>query len=330
MRTSTSRLRPQVWNASLCAVAFAALTLGAAPAGAATTVPGAPTITSATAGRHSVTVTYSAPSSDGGKPITDYRVACTSSDGGVSHSRTGHASPTRVAGLTAGKTYTCDVEARNRVGYGPASAESDPVVTFAPPPSPTVPGAPTISSARPGLRSVWVAFAAPASDGGARILEYRVACTSSDGGANRSKTRPSSPIRVALTASKTYTCNVKAKNRVGFGALSALSAPFVTLGPPVVTVPGAPTITSAVPGPHNVTVGFTAPASSGGTPIFEYKATCTSSDGGVARSDRRARSSIRVGDLTSGKTYTCTVAAKNRKGFGAGSAPSAAVVTLSR
>lgn len=230
MRASTSRLGTQSWYASLCALAIAAVALGSAPAGAATTVPGAPTITSATAGRHSVTVTYSAPSSDGGKPITGYRVAC----------------------------------------------------------------------------------------------------TSSDGGANRSKTRPTSPIRVALTASKTYTCDVKAKNRVGFGAPSALSAPFVTLGPPVVMVPGAPTITSAVAGTHNVTVAFSAPAQSGGASIFEYKATCTSSDGGIARSDRRGRSSIRVGDLTSGKTYTCTVAAKNRKGFGAGSAPSAAVVTLSR
>ncbi|MGO9873353.1 MAG: fibronectin type III domain-containing protein [Acidimicrobiia bacterium] len=328
MRTSTSRPGPQGWYASLCAVALAALALGAAPAGGATTVPGAPTITSATAGRHSVTVTYSAPSNDGGKPITDYRVACTSSDAGVSRSRTGHVSPIRVTGLSAAKTYTCDVEARNRAGYGPASAESAPVVTFAAPPSPTVPGAPTISSATPGVRSVSVGFAAPASDGGAKILEYRVACTSSDGGVNRSRTRRTSPIRVALTASKTYTCDVKAKNRVGFGAPSALLAPFVTLAPPVVTVPGAPTITSAVAGNHDVTVAFSAPAASDGAPIFEYKATCTSSDGGVARSNRRGRSSIRVGGLTSAKTYTCTVAAKNRKGFGAESAPSAAVVTL--
>jgi hypothetical protein len=329
MRTSTSRLGRTGWNASVCAVAIATMAWAGAPAGAATTVPGAPTISSTTPGLRSVSVAFGAPASDGGARILEYRVACTSSDGGVSRSRTGHVSPIRVAGLTAAKTYTCDVEARNRAGYGPPSAESAPVVTLAAPSSSsTVPGAPTISSTTPGLRSVSVAFGAPASDGGARIVEYRVVCTSSDGGATRSKTRRTSPIRVTLSASKTYTCDVKAKNRVGFGASSALSAPFVTLAPPVVTVPGAPTITSAVAGQHDVTVAFSAPASSGGALIFQYKATCTSSDGGVARSDRRARSSIRVNGLTSAKTYTCTVAAKNRKGFGAESSASAAVVTL--
>jgi hypothetical protein len=93
------------------------------------------------------------------------------------------------------------------------------------------------------------------------------------------------------------------------------------------TVPGVPTITSATAGFRSVTVGFSAPASNGGASIFEYKATCTSSNGGVTRSNTRSHSTIRVVGLSSGKTYTCIVSARNRKGYGAASAPSAAVVT---
>jgi hypothetical protein len=324
-----SRMRPQGWKAWLCGVAVAGLAMGSAAAGAAPTVPGAPTITGATAGLRSVTVTYSAPANNGGATITDYRVACSSTDGGATHSKTEHASPTTVSGLTAGKTYTCNVEARNSAGYGPPSAQSAPVVTLSPPPSPTVPGAPTITSVTPGIRTVDVAYAPPASNGGANITHYRVTCASSDGGATRSNTEHASPTRVGLTGGKTYTCNVMAQNRVGFGPPSAASAPFVTLLPPVITVPGAPTITSASAGFHSVTVSFSPPASNGGASIFEYKARCTSSNGGVSRSNTRSRSSIRVGDLSGGKTYTCTVAARNRKGFGAASAPSAPVVTHS-
>jgi hypothetical protein len=326
--TSTPRRRPFGRNGWMCGVAAAALALGPPPAGGPPTVPGAPTITSATAGRHSVTVTFAAPTSDGGARVFDYRVACTSSDGGASRSHTAHASPIRVNGLTAAKTYACDVEARNRAGFGAPSPQSAPVVIAAGAPLPTVPGAPTITAATPGVRSVSVAVSAPASDGGAKIRQYRVSCTSSDGGASRTKTQRNSPIRVALTASKTYTCAVEAGNRVGFGAPSPASAPFVTLAPPVVTVPGAPTITSAVAGKRNVTVAFSAPSSNGGAQIVEYKAKCTSSDGGTTRSHARRHSSIRVVALTAAKTYTCTVAARNRKGFGPPSAPSSAVVTL--
>jgi large repetitive protein len=328
MGVATSLVRPQGWKAWLCGAAIAGAALAGSPAGAAPTVPSAPTITGATAGLGSVTVTYSAPANDGGAPVTDYRVACTSSDGGASKSTTEHASPTTVRNLTAGKTYTCNVMARNKAGYGPPSALSAPVVTLSPPPAPTVPGAPTITSAVAGVKSVKVTYSPPASDGGSKIFQYKVACTSSDGGASRSTTEHASPTTLRnLTAAKTYTCNVEAGNRKGFGPPSALSVPVVTLSPPVITVPGAPTITSVTAGFRSVTVAFTPPAANGGASIFSYRATCTSSNGGVTRSNSRSRSSIRVSGLSSGKTYTCTVAARNRKGFGAASAPSAAVTT---
>jgi hypothetical protein len=329
MEESTNRARPHGWKAWLCGVAIAGAAMGAVPAGATTTAPGAPTITGVTAGIGSVNVSYSAPANNGGSNITDYKVACFSSDGGVSKSKTEHASPTLIDHLTAGKTYSCNVEARNHVGFGPPSANSTPIVTLSPPPPATVPGAPTVTGVVAGVKNLNVSYSPPASNGGASITQYRVSCSSTDGGVTRSNTEHASPTRVSgLTAAKTYTCNVTARNRVGFGAPSANSAPVVTLAPPVITVPGAPTITSVKAGHHSITVSFSPPASNGGSSIFEYRATCTSSNGGRARSDSRRSSSIRVDNLSSGKTYTCTVKARNRKGFGASSVPSAPVTTL--
>jgi hypothetical protein len=194
-------------------------------------------------------------------------------------------------------------------------------------PAPTVPGAPTITSATAGVESVTVAYSAPASDGGSRIFRYKVTCTSSDGGVTRSNDEQRSPTKVGhLTAAKTYTCTVAARNRAGTGPASAPSAAVVTLLPVVPNSPGAPVITSAVAGRHNVTVTYTAPASDGGAPITEYRTTCISSNGGVTHSVHEHSSPTTVGGLTGGRTYACTVAARNRRGFGPESAPSGAVV----
>jgi hypothetical protein len=75
-----------------------------------------------------VKVAFTKPADNGGAPITNYRATCSSSNGGAKGSHEGPKSPITVSGLTAGKTYTCVVQARNKVGLGAASAASDPVV----------------------------------------------------------------------------------------------------------------------------------------------------------------------------------------------------------
>ena len=94
---------------------------GGAPAA---TVPGAPGTPTGVAGDRRVTVSWAAPASDGGSPITGYTV--TASPGGGTCSTTGGLSCT-VTGLVNGTAYTFTVRATNRVGTGPASAPSAPV-----------------------------------------------------------------------------------------------------------------------------------------------------------------------------------------------------------
>jgi hypothetical protein len=87
------------------------------------TVPGAPTIGTATAGNSQSTVTFTAPVSNGGSAITGYTV--TSSPGSISG--TGSASPITVTGLSNGTAYTFTVTATNAIGTSVASSASNSV-----------------------------------------------------------------------------------------------------------------------------------------------------------------------------------------------------------
>jgi len=90
-------------------------------------VPLTPTVGTATiASPTSVTVTYTAPSGNGGEPITSYTAIST--PGGVTGtvSRAGSGTIT-VSGLTSGTTYTFNVYATNALGNGPQSAASNSV-----------------------------------------------------------------------------------------------------------------------------------------------------------------------------------------------------------
>jgi hypothetical protein len=58
----------------------------------------------------------------------------------------------------------------------------------------------------------------------------------------------------------------------------------------------------------------------------KYTATCTSTNGGVARAAAGIGSGIVVAALTPGRTYTCYVRAHNARGYGQPSARSAARV----
>ncbi len=111
-------------------------TLTATTEGPTFNVPGAPGSVTATAGDGQAVVSWTAPASDGGSPITGYTV--TASPGGRTCQTTGALSCT-VTGLTNGTEYTFTVKAANAVGTGPASAASAGVTPAAEPGGPVDP-----------------------------------------------------------------------------------------------------------------------------------------------------------------------------------------------
>lgn len=282
------------------------------PVSGSPTVPGAPNAVSAVPGDGQATVSWSAPSSNGGSAITSYTV--TSSPGSFTASTSGTSVP--VTGLTDGTSYTFTVTATNGIGTGPASAPSSPVTPVA---GATVPGAPTGVNATPGDGQASVSWTAPASDGGASITGYKV--TSSPGGfTGNSVGAATSAVVSGLTDGTSYTFTVTATNSVGTGPASGPSPAVIPVSG--ATVPDAPTAVSAVPGDGQATVSWSPPASDGGAAITSYKV--TSSPGGFTATN--ATSPVTVTGLTDGTSYTFTVTATNSVGTGPASAPSPAVI----
>jgi YVTN family beta-propeller protein len=268
--------------------------------------PGAPTIGTATPGNASATVSFTAPTNNGGGVITGYTANC----GGVTAA--GGASPITVTGLTNGNAYTCTVTAINAVGTSAASAASNSVTPGAPV---AVPGAPTGIGATAGNASATVSFTAPTNTGGGAITGYTANCGGFTAGGSVS------PITVTgLTNGTAYTCTVTATNAVGTSAASAASNSVTPVAPS--SLPGAPTGIAATAGNGRATVSFAAPTSTGGSAITGYTANC----GGVTATG--SASPITVTGLINGIPYTCTVTATNASGTGAASAASNSVTPV--
>lgn len=109
------------------------VTIGQAAGGSGT--PSAPTIGTATiVSATSVSVSFTAPASEGSSAITGYTV--TSSPGSITGS--GASSPITVSGLTTGVAYTFTVTATNSAGTGAASAASNSVTPIVVIPTPQI------------------------------------------------------------------------------------------------------------------------------------------------------------------------------------------------
>jgi hypothetical protein len=93
-------------------------------------LPSRPTSAFASAGDRKATVSWTAPSSDGGEPITGYTVMA--SPGGQTATVSGSEREADVTGLANGTGYTFTVAATNSVGTGPSSTPSKEVTPQAP------------------------------------------------------------------------------------------------------------------------------------------------------------------------------------------------------
>src|ERR1035441_8252210 len=135
--------------------------------------PGPPTGLTATAGNAQVSLSWTAPASDGGAAIIGYDVYLGTSSHGESAApvKTVGGTSTTVTGLTNGTTYYFTVDAVNDADLHSApSAEA----SATPVPPATVPAAPAGLTATAGDAQVSLSWTAPASNGGAQITSYDV------------------------------------------------------------------------------------------------------------------------------------------------------------
>jgi len=95
------------------------------------TLPDAPTIGAATAGNAQATVSYTAPSSNGGSEITSYTATSSPDDITATVNQAGSGDIT-VTGLTNETAYTFTVTATNAIGTSVASAASNSVTPAVP------------------------------------------------------------------------------------------------------------------------------------------------------------------------------------------------------
>jgi len=271
--------------------------------------PGAPIELTAKPGNSQVTLSWTAPASDGGSQVSGYNVF-----EGTTADLSGSAPVTSVtgtavtrAGLTNGTTYYFWVTAVNEIGEGPPSNEVSAVPL-------TVPGEPTGLTATPGNSRVTLSWAEPAS-GGAAISGYNVfQGTTADlsGSAPVTSVTGTAVTRAGLTNGTTYYFKVAAVNTAGQGLPSAA----VSAVP--VTVPGAPTGLTATRGNAQVVLSWAGPASDGGSPVTGYDLYVgTTAD--LSRNAPVARVTgtvVTVTNLINGTRYYFRLTAVNRVGEG--------------
>lgn len=271
--------------------------------------PDPPTDVSALASNGQATVSWTAPASDGGSPITSYNV--TSTPGSLTATVGGSTLSAVVTGLSNGTPYTFVVGASNAAGASAPSVPSATTTPKGPPP------APTNITAVPGNAEATVSWSAPASDGGTPILLYNI--VSSPGGlTNAVSGTELTGLVTGLTNGTAYTFTVTALNALGAGPPSTSSPGVIPR-----TVPGAPTNVLAVAGDETASITWDAPASDGGSPILQYNVSST--PGGIGLSVASTTLAATVTGLTNFTAYTFTVTADNSVGTSQASDPSNSV-----
>ena len=238
------------------------------------TVPGAPTGLRATPdglqGSTRIRLTWSAPSNDGGSPITGYRIERAITRGGpwiIQAASTGSTATTYLhTGLVPNTTRFYRVRALNAQGSGEPSNVAEGETNAARPGQPR-----NLSARATGPTSITLAWQAPASDGGERITGYAIRERVPNGTwitiVRNTGSTATTFDRTGLQPATAYQYQVAAINRVGAGEWS-----FETSTSTYAQAPGAPVgLTARAVGTSRIDLSWSAPRDTGGAPILGYR-----------------------------------------------------------
>ena len=272
----------------------------------ATTRPGAPTSLSASVTSTTADLSWTAPTDDGGSPITEYQYRFTTGTtaGGTWTDTNSTATSVTISSLTADTEYTFQVRTVTTVG----SSQSNPSVTETTlSAASTVPGAPTslTPTAQTGGTSMALAWTVPTDTGSTAISDYDV---SSDDGATWVSTGSTFTAYTVTGLDKgtEYTFRVRAVNSVGNGTASA-SVTETTL----TTRPSPPTNLTVSVAQTTADLSWTAPTDTGGSPIteYQYRFTTGTTAGGTWTDTNSTTPSFTISSLTADTQYTFQVRA---------------------
>ncbi|MFE7960776.1 fibronectin type III domain-containing protein [Streptomyces sp. NPDC057413] len=277
-------------------------------------VPGAPTGVTGISRDRGATLSWTAPSNNGGSTITGYTV--TANPGGAKVTVGGGVTTGSVYGLTNGTSYTFTVAATNSSGTGPASATSPAIV----PKAATAPSAVQELRVAPGNARATVTWQPPADDGGADMSKTYVEIYKAAGDDYVGYVSVAAPATTATIANlvdgAAYYVKVYTENRSYYTGPAVQSAGFTPHAGPE---PAPPVSATAKPGTGQATVSWTQPNEDGGSAVTSYVVKAyNSSDAAVGTplTVTGDKSSAAVTGLANGSWYYFGVAATNANGTG--------------
>ncbi len=255
-----------------------------------------------------INLSWSAPTSNGGPPVTGYRINYTLDSGAAYTNIVANSGNTLTTyshtGLQTGHVYTYKVYAINSIGIGNASntASASPTQII------TVPGSPTLSATPLSATSISLSWTPPSSDGGSAITGYKIEYANGTLAytilvSNTGNTQ-TSYIHSGLATGASYTYRVTAINAIGAGNPSNA----VTTQPQETKT--AVIISAVAVSPTSVRISWIPPSQTYGQMINGYTVDQVINGNFISIDDTSSGiTSYTIPNLTTNKTYTFSVTA---------------------